>query len=97
METLLSPILFGLYLNAILADRESFTVREMLVSNEDGEYISPVVAFGLSADTFKKQCEGLRTKYPDYIGTTFTHGNDEFQIYYKKHSLSDIILLALEG
>lgn len=89
-------ILFGLYLNAILADRESFTVREMLVSNEDGEYISPVVAFGLSADTFKKQCEGLRTKYPDYIGTTFTHGNDEFQVYYKKHSLSDIISLALE-
>jgi exosortase A len=32
------------------------------------------VAFGISPDTFKKQCEGLRTRYPDYISTTFTHG-----------------------
>jgi 3'-phosphoadenosine 5'-phosphosulfate sulfotransferase (PAPS reductase)/FAD synthetase/ferredoxin len=89
-------ILYGLYLIADLAERGSFTVRELLTADVDSAFVSPIVAFGIAPDTFKKQCEGLRTRYPDYISTTFTHGNDGLEVYPHKHTLDDIIGLALE-
>jgi hypothetical protein len=88
-------ILYGLYLIADLAERGSFTVRELLTADMDSIFVSPLVAFGITPDTFKKQCEGLRTRYPDYISTTFTHGNDGLEVYPQKHTLKDIINLAL--
>lgn len=89
-------ILYGLYLIADLAERDSFTVRELLTADADSTFVSPLVAFGITPDTFKRQCEGLRTRYPDYISTTFTHGNDGLEVYKHKHTLEDIIGLALE-
>jgi hypothetical protein len=89
-------ILYGLYLITNLAERSSFTVRELLTANVDSIFVSPLVAFGIAPDTFKKQCEGLRTRYPDYISTTFTHGNDGLEVFPQKHTLEDIINLALE-
>ena len=89
-------LLYGLYLIAGLAERGSFTVRELLTADMESTFVSPLVAFGIAPDTFKKQCEGLRTKYPDYISTTFTHGNDGLEVFPQKHSLEDIITLALE-
>lgn len=89
-------ILYGLYIIADHAARGSFTVRELLTSDADSTFVSPLVAFGITPDTFKKQCEGLRTRYPDYISTTFTHGNDGLEVYPQKHTLEDIIGLALE-
>lgn len=88
-------ILYSLYLIANLAERGSFTVRELLTADADSTFVSPIVAFGIAPDTFKRQCEGLRTRYPDYISTTFTHGNDGLEVYPDKHSLEDIINLAL--
>ena len=88
-------ILYGLYLIADLAERGSFTVRELLTADVDSTFVSPLVAFGIAPDTFKKMCEGLRTRYPDYISTTFTHGNDGLEVYPQKHSLEDIVNLAL--
>lgn len=88
-------ILYGLYLIADLAERGSFTVRELLTADADSTFVSPLVAFGIAPDTFKKQCEGLRTRYPDYISTTFTHGNDGLEVYPQKHTLEDIINLSL--
>ena len=90
-------ILYGLYLIASKTERGSFTIRELLTADEDSAYVSPIVAFGISPDTFKKQCEGLKSRYPDYIETTFTHGNDELTVFPKKHTTEDIISLALEG
>lgn len=89
-------ILFSLYLIANLADRGSFTIHEMLTANIDSKFVSPLVAFGIAPDIFKRQCEGLRTRYPDYISTTFTHGNDSLEVYPKKHTLEDVIDLAME-
>ena len=89
-------ILYGLYLIAELSGRSSFTVRELLTADVDSVFVSPIVAFGIAPDTFKRQCEGLRTRYPDYISTTFTHGNDGLEVYPEKHNLEDIINLALE-
>lgn len=88
-------LLYGLYIIAAKAERESFTVRELLTADMESKFVSPLVAFGIAPDTFKKQCEGLRTKYPDYISTTFTHGNDGLEIFPQRHTLEDIINLAL--
>lgn len=88
-------ILYGLYLIADLAKRGNFTVRELLTADAESTFVSPLVAFGIAPDTFKKMCEGLRTRYPDYISTTFTHGNDGLEVYPQKHSLEDIVNLAL--
>ena len=89
-------ILYGLHMIATITKRDAFTVREMLTADIDSQYISPIVAFGISADTFKKQCEGLRSRYPKLISTTFTYGNDEFHLPYLTRGLDDIIDLALE-
>jgi 3'-phosphoadenosine 5'-phosphosulfate sulfotransferase (PAPS reductase)/FAD synthetase/ferredoxin len=89
-------ILYGLYLIAAKAERGSFTVRELLTADADSMFVSPLVAFGITPDTFKKQCEGLRTKYPDYISTTFTHGNDGLEVFPEKYTLDNIVTLALE-
>ena len=88
-------VLYGLYLVADLAKRGGFTVRELLTADADSTFVSPLVAFGIIPDTFKKQCEGLRTRYPDYISTTFTHGNDGLEVYPQKHTLEEIASLAL--
>lgn len=88
-------ILYGLYLIADKAQRGTFTVRELLTADEESTFVSPIVAFGITADTFKKQCEGLKSKYPDYIETTFTFGLDELTVFPKKHTTEDIICLAL--
>ena len=88
-------ILYGLYLIATKSERSSFTIRELLTADTESTFVSPLVAFGITPDTFKKQCEGLRTRYPDYISTTFTHGNDGFEIYPQKHTIDDIIELIL--
>ena len=90
-------ILYSLYIMAKkTSSRANFSIREMLTADIDSPYISPIVAFGISPDTFKKQCEGLRTKYPKYIETTFTHGNDMITIFPNEYSIDDIITLAME-
>jgi 3'-phosphoadenosine 5'-phosphosulfate sulfotransferase (PAPS reductase)/FAD synthetase/ferredoxin len=88
-------LLYGLYLIAAKAERGSFTVRELLTADAESMFVSPLVAFGITPDTFKKQCEGLRTRYPDYISTTFTHGNDGLEVFPQKYTTEDIITLAL--
>ena len=88
-------ILYGLYLIASKTGRSSFTVRELMTADGESAYVSPIVAFGMSPDTFKKQCEGLKSKFRDFIETTFTHGNDELTVFPKKHTTEDVIALAL--
>lgn len=88
-------VLYGLYLCGRMADYATFTVTGLMEGDVDSVYISPVVAFGLNGGEFKRICEGLRSRYPDYISTTFTHGNDEIKIFPEKYSPEDIIRLAI--
>ncbi|MDZ4044086.1 MAG: phosphoadenosine phosphosulfate reductase family protein [Eubacteriales bacterium] len=88
-------LLYGLYLIAQKAERSSFTIRELLTADIDSNFVSPIVAFGISAETFKLQCQGLASKYPDYISCTFTHGLDELTVFPQKYGTDDIIALAL--
>ena len=94
-EIHLLTILYGLYLMASLSDSSAFTVTGMLSADIHSAYVSPITAFGLNVDWFKKACEGLRSRYPDYISTTFTHGNDEVHVFPEKFSAADIIDLAI--
>lgn len=89
-------ILYSLYLIAGKTGRRSFSVREMLEADIHSTYISPIVAFGIPIETFKKQCSGLYTRYPDYISTTFAHGNDGFEVFPDKYNTNDVIALAME-
>lgn len=89
-------ILYGLYLISGISDISTFTVTGMMSADIDSTYISPIVAFGLPAGDFKRVCEGLRSRYPDYIGTTFTHGNDEIRVFPDKFTAEDIIALAIQ-
>jgi phosphoadenosine phosphosulfate reductase len=88
-------LLYSLYFIARDTNRSAFTVREMMESGKDSPFISPITAFGLSPETFTQQCEGLRSRYPDFISTVFTHGNDEFEVYPERHTLDDIITLCI--
>lgn len=90
-------ILYSLYLIAEMTGRSGFSIREMLEADVNSSYVSPLVAFGIPIETFKRQCNGLYTKYPDYISTTFAHGNDGFSVFPDKHNTDDVISLALEG
>lgn len=94
----ISPLvaLYGLYLAAELTERSTFTVREMLTSELDSAFVSPLVAFGVDADEFKKICEGLRSRHPDFLSTVFTHGNDQIEIYPRRFGTDDVLALVLE-
>ncbi len=88
-------LLYSLYFIARNTKRSAFTVREMLTSDKDSPFVSPIVAFGLDSEMFRRQCEGLRSRYPDYIGTVFTHGNDEIEVFPERHTLDEIITLCI--
>ncbi|KUK52389.1 MAG: PAPS reductase/FAD synthetase family protein [Desulfotomaculum sp. 46_296] len=88
-------ILYGMYLIARKAERGSFTIRELLTADSESVFISPLVVFGITPETFKRQCQGLASKFPDYISTTFTHGNDGLTVFSQKYNTEDIIAIAL--
>lgn len=89
-------VLYGLYLMAQLSDTSTFTITGMMDADINSAYISPIVAFGMPSAEFKRVCEGLRSRYPDYIDTTFTHGNDEVRVFPEKFTLDDVISLAIQ-
>lgn len=89
-------VLYGLYLIARLSDRSTFTVTGLLEADIDSAFVSPVVAFNLPSSEFKKICEGLHSRYPDYISTTFTHGNDEIRVFPDRFNTTDVIELAIK-
>lgn len=90
-------ILYGMYIVSQKAGRGSFTIRELLVADAESVFVSPLVVFGITPETFKRQCQGLASKFPDYISTTFTHGNDGLSVFPQKYSAEDIIAIALGG
>lgn len=87
--------LYGLYIMAQLTGRKSFTVREMMTAEFDDQCISPLAAFGISPDTFKMQCLGLTSKYPEFISSSFTHGLDEVRIFPETKTLDNVIELII--
>lgn len=89
-------VLYGLYVMAEKSELATFTVRQMMTVEFDGEFISPQAAFGISPDDFKKQCMGLAAVYPEFIACSFTLGLDEVRVFPEAKTLDDIVGLILQ-
>lgn len=89
-------MLYGLFVMANRAGRNAFTVRAMLSAELEDAFVSPLVAFGISPDEFKKQCMGLAARYPDYLTCSFTLGLDEVVVKTDEKTLDDVVGLLLE-
>ena len=74
----------------------TFTVNGLLDADMNSAYVSPLIVFGIPSAEFKRICEGLHSRYPDYIATTFTHGNDEIRINPDRFNVDDVIALAIK-
>lgn len=88
-------VLYGLYVMAEKSGRDAFTVRQMMATEFDGEVVSPLVAFGILPDEFKKQCMGLAALYPDFIACSFTLGLDEVRLFPETNNKDDVVGLIL--
>ena len=89
-------VLYGLYVMAEKSGRSAFTVRQMIAVEVDGEIVSPLAAFGISPDEFKKQCMGLAAVYPDFITCSFTLGLDEVRVFTETKNRDDVVGLILK-
>lgn len=88
-------VLYGLYVMAEKAGRGTFSVRQMMVAEFDGEVVSPLAAFGIPPDEFKKQCMGLAAVHPDLIACSFTLGLDEVRVFPEAKNRDDVVELIL--
>ncbi len=88
-------VLYGLYVMAEKAGRSAFTVRQMMAAEFEGEFMSPIAAFGISPDEFKKQCMGLAAVHPDLIACSFTLGLDEVRVFPETKNRDDVVELIL--
>lgn len=89
-------VLYGLYVMAEKSGRGAFTVRQMMAAEFEGEFVSPLAAFGIPPDEFKKQCMGLAAVHPDLIGCSFTLGLDEVRVFPETKSRDDVVTLILD-
>jgi phosphoadenosine phosphosulfate reductase len=88
-------VLYGLYVIAEKSGRGAFTVRQMLAAEFEGEVVSPLAAFGIPPDEFKKQCMGLAAVHPDFIACSFTLGLDEVRLFPETKNRDDVVKLIL--
>lgn len=88
-------VLYGLYVMAEKAGRGAFTVRQMLAAELDGVVVSPLSAFGIPPDEFKKQSMGLAAVYPEFIACSFTLGLDEVRLFPETKNRYDVVELIL--
>ena len=89
-------VLYGLYVMAEKTGRDAFTVRQMMAAEFEGEFVSPLAAFGIPPYDFKRQCMGLAAVHPDLIACSFTLGLDEVRVFPETKSRNDVAALILE-
>lgn len=88
-------VLYGLYVMAEKTGQGTFTVRQMMYADFESEFVSPLMAFGIPPDEFKKQCLGLASLYPDFIACSFTLGLDEVRVFPETKKRDDVVELIL--
>ena len=88
-------VLYGLYVMGEKSGRGAFTVRQMMTAEFDGEFVSPLAAFGIPPDEFKRQCMGLAALHPDFIACSFTLGLDEVRVFPETRKRDDVVCLIL--
>ncbi|MDR2171192.1 MAG: phosphoadenosine phosphosulfate reductase family protein [Planctomycetaceae bacterium] len=87
-------VLYGLYLMGQLTKRSSFTVREMMGGDFEMPCVSPLYAFGIEPAEFQRICNGLSSKYPEFLSVSFTLGLDEVRLNDQK-TIDDVLDLIL--
>lgn len=88
-------VLYWLYMMTEKTGRGAFTVRHMMTADFEGEVVSPMVAFGIPPEEFKKQSMGLAALYPDFIACSFTLGLDEVRLFPETKNRDDVVELIL--
>ena len=89
-------VLYGLYVMAEKSGSGVCTIRQMMEAEFEGETVSPLAAFGIPPDEFKRQCMGLAAVYPDFIACSFTLGLDEVRVFPEKKNWDDVVGLILQ-
>ena len=89
-------LLYGLYVMAEKSGRDAFTIRQMMDTEFGEDAVSPLVAFGIAPDEFKKQCMGLAAMHSDFIACSFTLGLDEVRVFSKVKTRDDVVDLILK-
>jgi hypothetical protein len=87
-------VLYGLYLMGQLTKRNAFTVREMMSADFEMPCVSPLYTFGIEPSEFQRICNGLSSKYPDFLSVSFTLGLDEIRLNVQK-TIDEVLDLVL--
>ncbi len=89
-------VLYGLYVMAEKSGQTTFTIRQMMTAEFEAEFISPLAAFGIPPEEFKKQCLGLAALHSSFISCSFTLGLDEVRVFPETKSRDDVVSLILQ-
>lgn len=88
-------VLYSLYVMGLVSERNGFTISEMMQTDFDSPFISPLTAFGMEVEELKGQCLGIATRYPRFLTCIFTLGLDEVRIFPEEKGLDDVLGLML--
>lgn len=93
-------LLFGLFVMAETANRNAFSVSAMMTADATAPFVSPLAAFGLGPEAFKRLAAGLADRYPAFLRVRFAQGLDEVEVFRggedgKTHD--DVVRLMLEA
>ncbi len=73
-------LLYGLFVMAEAADRDVFSVTSMMTADATASFVSPLAAFGMGPESFKRVASGLADRYPDFLRVRFAQGLDEVEL-----------------
>ncbi len=90
-------LLYGLFVMAEAADRNTFSVSAMVTADMSASFVSPMTAFGMSPNAFKTMLSGLAAQYPDFIRCRFAQGLDEVSVMREAKTRDDVVALMLEN
>lgn len=87
-------LLFGLFAMAEAANRRVFSVTAMMTADATAPFVSPLAAFGMGPDAFKRVATGLAYNHPDFLRVRFAQGLDEVELMEGK-TAQDVVRLML--
>ncbi len=73
-------LLYGLFVMAEAADRNVFSVTSMMTADATAPFVSPLAAFGMGPEAFKRMASGLSYNHPDFLSVRFAQGLDEVEL-----------------
>lgn len=93
-------LLFGLFVMAETAARNAFSVTAMMTADASAPFVSPLAAFGIGPEAFKRLAVGLADRYPAFLRVRFAQGLDEVQVFRGDNdgkTRDDVVKLMLDA